>query len=492
MTQSAPPISGNPRALPTPADIVDRLRAHQTLGGAPIAELEWLATHGEFRRYYANDRLGRKGQQVDEMAILFTGGGAVYVDRGSGQKKVMQWHAGEVTGLLPFSRLMTSMGDAYLEAETETLILRREQFPELIRECPTVLAALVHTMLDRTRVFESTGWQDEKLVSLGRLAAGLAHELNNPASAAARSSKLLTNALAEAHAASHALGAAHLTDEQLDLVQALRDQCLLPVTTGVFSVLERSDREEEIAAWLERRGADASVATALADSCVTREMLDELVASLPEDAFNAALRWIAAEFNARSLAVNIERATSRIHDLVSSVKRFTYMDRATVTEPTDIAQGLMDTVAVLAAKARAKSAAITLDIPAKLPSVAGFPAELNQVWSNLLENALDAVATSGQVTVTAQHREGPNVVVVRVIDNGTGIPNEIKARIFDPFFTTKPIGEGSGLGLGISDRIVRRHGGQIEVDSHPGRTEFRVTLPTADTTTRATAPEVTA
>jgi len=487
MTHTAQLITGHPKALPTPSDILERLRAHKTLGGAPLAELEWVAARGEFRRYQPNDQLGRKGQQVDEMVILFTGGGGVYIDRGSGRRKVMQWQAGEVTGLLPFSRLTTSMGDAYLESETEALILRREQFPELIRECPTVLAMLVHTMLDRTRVFESTGWQDEKLVSLGRLAAGLSHELNNPASAAARSSKLLTNALAEAHAASHALGAAHLTDDQLDLVQSLRDQCLLPVTTGVFSVLDQSDREEEIASWLEHRGADAAVASALADSCVTRETLDELAESLPDTAFSAALRWIAAEFNARSLAVNIERATTRIHDLVSSVKRFTYMDRATVTEPIDIAQGLTDTVAVLAAKARAKSAAVTLEIPASLPSVAGYPAELNQVWSNLLENALDAVATSGQVTVSAEHSEGPRVVVIHVVDNGSGIPNEIKARIFDPFFTTKPIGEGSGLGLGISDRIVRRHGGQIEFDSRPGRTEFRVTLPTAKTGAPATA-----
>ena len=488
MTHTAQLITGHPRALPTPSDIVERLRAHATLGAAPVAELEWVAAHGEFRHYQSNDQLGRKGQQVDEMVIMFTGGGGAYIDRGSGRRKVMQWQAGEVTGLLPFSRLTTSMGDAYLESETEALILHRGQFPELIRECPTVLAMLVHTMLDRTRVFESTGWQDEKLVSLGRLAAGLAHELNNPASAAARSSKLLTNALAEAHEASHALGTAHLTDDQLQLVQTLRDQCLLPMTTGVFSVLERSDREEEITTWLERRGADTAVATALAESCVTKDTLDEMAESLSDEALNAALRWIAAEFNARSLAVNIERATTRIHDLVSSVKRFTYMDRATVTEPIDIAQGLTDTVAVLAAQARAKSAAITLDIPGNLPSVAGYPAELNQVWSNLLENALDAVATSGAVTVSAEHSGGPNGVVVRVVDNGGGIPNEIKARIFDPFFTTKPIGEGSGLGLGISDRIVRRHGGQIEFDSRPGRTEFRVSLPTAKAAAPATTP----
>ena len=462
------------------ASLIERLKAHNALGNAPMAELEWLATHGELRIFEENTQIGRKGDYVNQMWIIFKGGGAVYVDRGSGRRKAMDWRAGEVTGLLPFSRLVTSLGDAYFEAPTEALVIHREQFPELIRECPTVLGSLVHAMLDRARAFASTDWQDEKLVSLGRLAAGLAHELNNPASAAVRSAKLLINALTEAHEASHALGAAHLTDEQLELVQALRDQCLLPVSTGVYSVIERSDREEEIAAWLERHGADPAPAGALVDSCVTRETLDELAASLSGEAFNAALRWIAAEFNARSLAVNVERATTRIHDLVSSVKRFTYMDRATVAQPTDIAQSLTDTVAVLAAKARAKSAAVTLDIPGNLPLVPGYPAELNQVWSNLLENALDAVDPSGQVTVCAEHVPGPHVVVVSVIDDGPGIPDDIKQRIFDPFFTTKGVGEGSGLGLGISDRIVRRHNGHIDVESRPGRTEFRVTLPAVE------------
>jgi signal transduction histidine kinase len=462
---------------PTTADLVERLKAHKTLGEAPIEELSWLATHGEFQTMPAGHALVRKGQQVDEMWILFTGNGAVYIDRGAGSRKTMEWQGGEVTGLLPFSRLTSSIGDAFLDAPTEALLIRRHQFPELIRECPTVLAALVHTMLDRARTFASTDWQDEKLVSLGRLAAGLAHELNNPASAAVRSAKLLTNALTEAHEASHALGGVHLTDDQLERVQDLRDQCLMPVKTGIFSALDRSDREEEITSWLEKHGADDAPAAALVESCVTIGALDDLIAAVPRAAFDAALRWIAAEFNARSLATNIERATGRIHDLVSSVKRFTYMDRATVATPTDIGQSIADTIAVLAAKARAKSVAVTLDIPSDLPRVPAYPAELNQVWSNLIENALDAVGTSGHVSVSAQHLGGPNLVLVSVVDDGHGIPAEIKARIFDPFFTTKPIGEGSGLGLGISDRIVRRHNGHIEVESRPSHTEFRVTLP---------------
>jgi signal transduction histidine kinase len=349
-----------------------------------------------------------------------------------------------------------------------------------------VTAVLVHAMLDRARSFTSTDWQDEKMTSLGRLAAGLAHELNNPASAAARSAQLLTSALTEAQEASHALGAAHLTDAQLEMIHALRTRCLVSASRSVPSAIERSDREEEITTWLEDHGAGIGPAEALVEVGVTTETLDDLAEALPGDSLDAALRWIGAEFTARSLATNIERATTRIHELVSAVKRFTYMDRATVAEPTNIAQSLADTVTVLAAKAREKSVAIALDIPSDLPLVPAFAGELNQVWANLLENALDAVDTSGRIVVSARHDSSR--VIVSVIDNGRGIPPDVKPHIFDPFFTTKPVGQGTGLGLDIAQRVVRRHKGQIDVDSKPGHTEFRVTLPKSD---RANAPSST-
>jgi len=243
------------------------------------------------------------------------------------------------------------------------------------------------------------------------------------------------------------------------------------------SAIERADQEGELLDWLESHGADTSPAQALADSGVSVATLEELADVLPGQALDLTLRWIGARYTTRALATDIERAATRIHDLVSAVKRFTYMDRATVAEPTNIAQGLMDTVAVLATKAKAKSVAVTLSIPGDLPFVRVYGGELNQVWANLLENALDAVNPSGRVSMSAA-RDGDRIVV-RFIDDGPGIPPEVRPRIFDPFFTTKPIGEGSGLGLDISRRIVTQHGGQIEVDSQPGRTEFRVILPVA-------------
>jgi len=214
--------------------------------------------------------------------------------------------------------------------------------------------------------------------------------------------------------------------------------------------------------------------------------LDELADALPPEVLDVALSSIAAGYATRSLASDIERASTRIYDLVSAVKRFTYMDRATVAEPSSVAQGVIDTVAVLASKAKAKSVMIKLEIPGNLPKVRAFGGELNQVWANLLENALDAVEPSGQIVVTAKC-DGPRIVV-RFVDDGPGIPEEIQARIFDPFFTTKPIGQGTGLGLDISRRIVQRHDGQIEVESRPGRTEFRITLPAVQ---RASGPAAT-
>jgi signal transduction histidine kinase len=242
-----------------------------------------------------------------------------------------------------------------------------------------------------------------------------------------------------------------------------------------LSPLERADREESIAEWLASRGLDDREAAALAETEVTIAMLDELARALSSDKLAAAVRSMAAGCHARALARDVERASSRVHELVSAVKRIAYMDRATNPEPVDLRQGLTDTSALLAHKARTKSASLTVDAPEDLAHALGMGGELNQVWMNLIDNALDAVSDGGRVTVSAR-AEGPSVVV-RVTDDGPGIPEDVKRRIFDPFFTTKPAGRGTGMGLDIARRLVEWNNGRIDFDSRPGNTEFRVALP---------------
>ncbi|HKC23338.1 MAG TPA: HAMP domain-containing sensor histidine kinase, partial [Thermoanaerobaculia bacterium] len=246
---------------------------------------------------------------------------------------------------------------------------------------------------------------------------------------------------------------------------------------GVRSPIEEATREDALADWLVSHGADASLAEALADTAITRETLDRLETAVGGAALDATLRWVAAGCAVRGLASEIQQAASRISGLVTAVKGFTRMDQTTAAEPVDLPEGLASTVAVLKAKARAKSVAVQIEVEPDLPRVLGQAGQLNQVWANLIDNALDAVPASGHVEVTAK-RAGQTVVIV-VADDGPGIPAEIRDRIFDPFFTTKPVGQGTGLGLDIVRRLVRQQDGEIEVESRPGRTEFRVSLPVA-------------
>jgi signal transduction histidine kinase len=456
-------------------DLVDRLTTHDTLGVAPRSELEWLVANSEWRRYEPGTVLVKKDQMANEMFTLLSGRIAVHFDHGTGRRHVMESRAGGVTGVLPFSRIGVALGDAVAEEALEALALHRDLLPALIRECPTITATLVHVMVDRARSFSATNWQDEKMASLGRLAAGLAHELNNPAAAAASSARRLSGALVEMGEAAGALGRASLSDAQRTHVATFLSRCLGTTPGGARAAIEQSDREDQIATWLESHRANTAPAPALAESGASVQALDELSAAIGDASLDAALGWVASACTARSLTTDVERATGRISDLVASVKRFTYMDRAGVAQPTDLALGLRDTMSVLAAKARTRSITVTLDVPSDLPLVPGSTADLNQVWMNLLENALDAARPSGEVIVRAGRDGG--FVVVRVMDDGAGIPPALLDRIFDPFFTTKGVGEGSGLGLDIARRIVRMHEGQIEVESRPGRTEFRVRIP---------------
>jgi signal transduction histidine kinase len=458
--------------------LVERLAAHRTLGSAPRAQLEWLAAHGELRRIPVGESTASENQAITGLWVLLTGHVTIRVDRGAGPRKVMEWTSGDVSGLLPYSRLSKSPGTARADEETEILFVSREHFPEMIRECHELTAILVHVMLDRARVFTSSDQQVEKILSLGRLAAGLAHELNNPASAVERSAATLKGCLADVETASQALAAARLSDVDLEAIREVHSACSTASPRGHQSPIERADREDEIATYLDRHGVDGRLAESLADSVVTVEAFDQLAATLGGDKLPATLQWISAICAARGLANEIEISASRIHHLVAAVRGFTYLDQAAVPKPVNIGQGLSDTLVVLGSKARTKSVATTLAVAPGLPAVDGYGGELNQVWANLIDNALDAVpATGGRVDVSAVH-EG-RFVVVRVADNGPGIPESVQQRVFEPFFTTKPVGVGTGLGLDIARRIVNRHDGILEFDTGPGGTEFRVMLPAA-------------
>ncbi|MBS1791333.1 MAG: cyclic nucleotide-binding domain-containing protein [Acidobacteria bacterium] len=463
----------------TATDIVAQLTEHKTLGSAPGEELAWLASHGTIRHLNAGDVLTSKGETVEGLFVLLTGHVAIFVDRGAGRNKVMEWRAGDVTGLLPYSRLVSPPGDNVALEPTVILALHRDNFTALIYNCHQVTSILVHKMIDRARLFTSSALHDEKMISLGKLAAGLAHELNNPAAAIERSAALLDDRLEKADLAARALGASRLTEVELTAIDAVRASCLATPVQGVLSPIQQAEREDSIANWIADHGLDAAIAEPLAETAVTLEALDRLAEVIGGSQLEVVLQWAAAGCSVRGLAAEIQDATMRISGLVQAIKGFTHMDQATVAEPVDLTLNLGNTVTVLKSKARAKSVAVAVTVESDLPHVRGFVGELNQIWANLIDNALDAVPNAGHIEVTA-NRERERVVV-RVIDDGPGIPEEIRARIFEPFFTTKPVGNGTGLGLDIARRLIMHNDAEIEVESCPGRTEFRVSLPISET-----------
>jgi signal transduction histidine kinase len=455
--------------------VVDRLAGFPLFESVPRHDLEWLAEHGEVRTLETATVLSTIGVEVEEMQVLLEGRAALFVQKGGAMRKFVGAGAGMVIGMMPFSRFHESPGTVVVEERMTLFVLHKRHFDALVREHIELTTALVHHLLDRARNFRSAQLNDDRLQALSRLASGFAHELNNPASAATRTAQSLAGLLAEEEGAARKLAAARLTDEQLAAVDGIRNEC--GRGTRPRTALEAADREDEIADWLSRQGLDAKAAQALAVSDLTLPALDRLALAVPREVAGTVIQWVASGCAARIASRQIEVATGRIHELVNAVKGFTFMDREGVPEEVDVARGLVDTVAMLEGKARAKSIVVQLETAADLPRVHGFGSELNQVWEKLVDNAIDAVGERGAVTITAANRT--DSVLVRVADDGPGISEEIRARIFDPFFTTKPVGKGTGLGLDMARRIVDLHRGDIDFSSQPGRTVFRVRLPAA-------------
>ncbi len=458
-------------------DLMERLAKHKTLGSAPREELAWLVANASLQKRSSGEVVSRKGQPVEGLFVILSGRMALFVDRGAGPNKLVEWGEGDVTGMLPYSRLVSPPGDAIALEPLEVLALHRDRLREMVQQCFEITSILVHLMVDRARLFTSTELQDEKMISLGKLSAGLAHELNNPASAMERNVCVLLNRLDGNEGAAREVGGAGLTGAQLEAVDAIRASCLEKKISGTRASIEQMDREDAIAEWLAAHELDTNNASMLADTEVTFEALNRVAEVVRGSALNAVLHWAATGCAVRRLASEIGDSATRISMLVMAIKGFTHMDQAMVAEPVALEPSLSNTTSVLRSKARDKSIAVVVELPADLPRVYGFAGELSQIWGNLLDNALDAAPHGGRVEVSASC-EGQRVVV-RVIDNGPGIPAEIRSRIFDPFFTTKPMGHGTGLGLDIVRRLVRHNDGAIDVASQPGRTEFQVMLPMA-------------
>lgn len=462
--------------MPTTATLTaEDLTVVPTLQGLPDDVLNWLLEHGEAFEAPAGTEIFRPGEPADYLLVLLRGAIQLWREQNGHREPLLRFEAPMITGVLPYSRLRQIQALAVALTDIQVLRLHRDQFPALEHVSPELVQRLVGLMSDRVREEARTQERDDKLRALGKLSAGLAHELNNPAAAISRAAAELTDRTGAEPVLLQEIIAAGTPAEQLPALFQLASHSMLPGAT--LSALEKADCEDELEDWLSDQGIDGAhgLAHGLLGGGLDADILGPVLQALPAAARRPALRWLEAQLTSRQLVRDVQDAAKRISDMVRNVKDYSHMDRAGGLVPTDLHAGLDSTLALLSYPLRHHHLRVVRDYA---PGVLSLPAQtgaLNQVWTNLLDNAIDALPENG--TITVRTRRSEEYAVVTIEDDGPGIPADVLPHIFEPFFTTKPMGEGTGMGLDISRRIVLGHGGRITVSSRPGRTEFCVWLP---------------
>ena len=459
---------------------IEELKKVVVLSGLSDEHLQWILDHSEGMEYDEGELVGKTGDPAEWMLFIIEGKVDFYMNVNG--KLVFYHHfandvdTGGVTGLLPYSRMKAYPGNSVVVEKLRGLRLHKNYFQELEQLNPEFIQQLIGYMTERARSFATTQMQHEKVNALGNLSAGIAHELNNPASAINRISYELTNRL---------FLNIELTEKMLrqninaDHIQYLRKKIELKgdARKHKLSALQRMKNEDELTHWLEANGlpVDQQVVETFTEAGFSGEDLETLHNNVAREDLAQILLWIENLLSSQQIIKDLEEASTRISNLVGAIKSHVHMDRTNELQPTDIHKDIENTLTLLGYKLREKNIAVKKSFCTDLADIPAYIGELNQVWTNIIDNAIYALKQEGELTIETTCDK--NNVYVKIIDNGSGIPAEIQSRIFDPFFTTKKVGEGTGIGLDLVNRIIKHHNGGIKVHSKPGRTEFLISLP---------------
>jgi signal transduction histidine kinase len=455
---------------------VEFLRRLPLFAELPEADLATLWQNGEQAMLQAGEWLMREGEIGDVLYVVLAG--SIEITKRTGQQTIVlaRRDAGEVIGEMALLQQIPRSASGQALEDSRVLKIDKRAFKEVLGSSPDAALALLSTMNSRLQSTEALLRQNEKMAALGTLAAGLAHELNNPAAAVQRSANQLQQALANWLSRSAQFDSLPREPAQAAIVEQLRAELPQRATTTMsLDPLSRGDRESEIQTWLEARnvGQAWQFAPLLVSLGYESNTLNNFFSYFTPAEFSILMHWIAAAGSAYALLADLKTGADRIAEIVKAVKTYAYLDQSPV-QNVDIHAGLEDTLTILRHKLKG-GVSVRRDYAPDLSHIEAYGSELNQVWTNLIDNAIDALQGQGELFLQTSNQE--ESVAVEISDNGPGISPDIQARIFDPFFTTKPPGAGTGLGLHIAYNIVTRHRGQIQLTSEPGRTTFRVTLP---------------
>ncbi len=446
----------------------------------PDEQLQWIIDHSEYREYSDGDIIAKYGEPAEVMWIAIQGNVAFYMYINGRQVYYFTFENNNVTGgiggLMPYSRMKTYPGYSYALGDVKLLRMHKDHFLELEHLNPDFIQKLIGYMTERARIFATTQLQHEKINALGNLAAGIAHEMNNPAAAIRGISDELGKRLVRNYELTKNLLETRLTAEHIETIHTLVSKKDDHLSVIKRTVLQRMEIEDELCDWLETNGiTDREMAESFAEHGFSADDLAILHAGLDDDAFKRVIPWMENLISSNKIIKDLADASNRISNLVTSIKSHVHMDRENDLQLTFLHKDIENTLTLLGFKLREKNIEVRKEFSPDLPDIPAYVSELNQVWTNLIDNAIYALGKNGIITIKTSHDD--RNVYVTITDNGPGIPHQIISRIFEPFFTTKKVGEGTGIGLDLVNRIIKKHNGEIKVDSEPGRTEFFICLP---------------